>query len=48
MQNVDDLLICSSSKGACEIDTVVLKHLAENGHKQKLQFAQEQVTDLGH
>lgn len=51
-QYVDDLMICSPSKEACKIDTVaLLKHLAENGHKaslQKLQFAQKQVTYLGH
>uniref|UniRef100_A0AAQ4RQ79 ribonuclease H n=1 Tax=Gasterosteus aculeatus aculeatus TaxID=481459 RepID=A0AAQ4RQ79_GASAC len=49
---VDDMMICSPSKEACKIDTVaLLKHLAENGHKaslQKLQFALEQVTYLGH
>ena len=34
LQYVDNLLVCSPSEEACKIDTVVLlKHLADNGHK---------------
>ena len=49
---VDDLLICSSSKQACERDTIaLLQFLAENGHKvskAKLQFVKQEVKYLGH
>uniref|UniRef100_A0AAQ6ITR9 ribonuclease H n=2 Tax=Anabas testudineus TaxID=64144 RepID=A0AAQ6ITR9_ANATE len=44
---VDDLLLCSTSKHACETDTVsLLCFLAENGHKvakDKLQFVSQSV-----
>lgn len=49
LQYVDDLMICSPSKQACETDTKAL--LAANGHKvslSKLQRARQKVTYLGH
>ena len=52
IQYVDDLLICSASKEACEQDTLtLLGALAQKGHKAsraKLQFCQEEVKYLGH
>jgi len=52
IQYVDDLLICSASKDACERDTLtLLGALARKGHKAsraKLQFCQEEVKYLGH
>ena len=52
IQHVDDLLVCSASKEACERDTLtLLGALARKGHKAsrtKLQFYQEEVKYLGH
>uniref|UniRef100_UPI00358E1EFB uncharacterized protein n=1 Tax=Myxine glutinosa TaxID=7769 RepID=UPI00358E1EFB len=52
LQYVDDLLICSPSKEACEMDSLaLLKALAAKGHKvgrPKLQFVRQVVTYLGH
>ena len=49
---IDDLLLCSKSKEACEKDTIaLLQFLAENGHKvskEKLQFVKQEVKYLGH
>lgn len=37
LQYIDDLMICSPTKEACEIDMkVLLQHLADNGHKASL------------
>jgi len=51
IQYGDDLLICSTSKEACERDTLtLLGAFAERGHKAskaKLQFCQEEVKYLG-
>ena len=53
LQYVDDLLICSPNREACEIDTLqLLKALAKKGHKvhrDKLQLVQEKVNKyFGH
>ena len=52
LQYVDDLLICSPNKAACETDTLqLLQALARKGHKvnkDKLQLVQERVKYLGH
>lgn len=52
MQYVDDLLLCSESKQACQADTVaLLQYLAAQGHKvslSKLQWVKQEVTFLGH
>uniref|UniRef100_A0A7N8WJ00 ribonuclease H n=1 Tax=Mastacembelus armatus TaxID=205130 RepID=A0A7N8WJ00_9TELE len=52
VQYVDDLLICSPTKLACQTDTVsLLSFLAENGHKvskDKLQLVSQSVRYLGH
>uniref|UniRef100_UPI00358F5268 uncharacterized protein n=1 Tax=Myxine glutinosa TaxID=7769 RepID=UPI00358F5268 len=52
LQYVDDLLICSPSKEACEMDSLaLLQALAAKGHKvgrPKLQFVRQVVTYLGH
>lgn len=52
IQYVDDLLLASPSVDACETDTIVLlKALAEKGHKtslKKAQLCQKEVLYLGH
>ncbi|XP_058872909.1 uncharacterized protein LOC131723312 isoform X1 [Acipenser ruthenus] len=52
IQYVDDLLLCSESVEASEIDTrALLCFLAREGHKvnrQKLQLCKREVTYLGH
>ncbi|XP_026189541.1 uncharacterized protein LOC113146384, partial [Mastacembelus armatus] len=52
VQYVDDLLICSPTKLACQTDTVsLLSFLTENGHKvskDKLQLVSQSVRYLGH
>ena len=49
---VDDILLASPSKQACEQDSIaLLQFLAENGHKvskEKLQFVKQEVKYLGH
>lgn len=52
VQYIDDLLLCSESKQACQADTVaLLQYLAAQGHKvslSKLQWIKQEVTFLGH
>ncbi|XP_041753029.1 uncharacterized protein LOC121581603 [Coregonus clupeaformis] len=51
IQYVDDLLLCSETKQACEVDTrALLVFLAENGHKvskKKLQLVSQSIKYLG-
>uniref|UniRef100_A0A8C9TLE4 ribonuclease H n=1 Tax=Scleropages formosus TaxID=113540 RepID=A0A8C9TLE4_SCLFO len=52
IQYVDDLLLCSKTREACETDTrALLSFLAENGHKAskaKLQLVKQKMHYLGH